>query len=234
MVEAEISAEGKQTKGGVVIGHSEDVTFYSSEESSKNAWEADLAQVCAPVYKLPQKLYYNPQDLNSSMPWDCDMELRVGDRVWFSVLESRNAVSVICEGKAYKLIPYRDCYVTKRRNLKTNITRYYSDAYDKICLNGFILLEPIYVKNTSPFAIDSETIDMTRGIVRYAGKPNREYIFEQYCDFPVLENGDEVLLAPKTALTYLERKSYLAQFDGDKQYWVVQRRRVSMVLSKGN
>jgi hypothetical protein len=250
MVEAELTAEGKKTKGGIVVGHDEDITFYSEDESKGNSHEADLAQVCARVYKLPQKLYYNKEDQQNSMPWDCDMELQIGDMVWFSVLESRNAVTVVCEGKGYKILPYRDCYCLKRSILvkseiwypKDNEGLYLpnlsqrQDFYEEkvIMLNGFVLLEPIFLKNISPLAIENGEIDITRGIIRYAGKPNREYVQEQYFDFPVLENGDLVLFSPKTTPILLERNKYLAQFDGEKPYFVVQRRRISMILSKGN
>ena len=222
MVEAELTAEGKKTKGGIVVGFEEDTNFYSEVEDASVGHEADLAQVVAPVFKVPPKLYYNPDDHHHSMPWDCDMELQVGDFVWFSVLESRNATAIRCNDKLYKLIPYSECYCAKR-------------GKEVIMLNGFILLERVFEKNTSPLAIYRQgDWDITKGIVRYVGKPNREYINENYVDFVDLEVGDEVLLSPRTALIPLERKSYMAKFDNDKLYWVVQARKIAMVLSKGN
>ena len=222
MVESELTAEGKTTKGGIVVGHDEDVTFYSSEENADHAHEADIAQICSRVYEVPDKLYYNKEDQVGSMPWDCDMELQVGDMVWYSVLESRNAVTVVCEGRGYKLIPIQDCYVAKKED-------------EVICLNGYVLLEPVYHKNDSPLAVSQKgEVDKTRGIVRYVGNPNREYLVPYYADFQNLEIGDEVLLAQGTSPWLLERKSYLAQFDKENLYWVVQRRRISLVLSKNN
>jgi hypothetical protein len=222
MVESEMTAEGKKTKGGIIIGHSEDVTFHSSVESADIGWEADLAEVCSKVYKLPQKLYYNREDISVTMPWDCDMDLQIGDMVWFSVLESRNATAIRCEDYYYKLIPFRDIITAKRGN-------------EVIMLNGFVLLDKVYTENKSALAISRQgDVDQTKGIVRYIGKPNKEYIMDNYVDFIDLEIGDEVLLSPKTPLINLERKSYLAKFDGDKLYWYVQRRRISMVLSKNN
>jgi len=224
MVEAELTAEGKKTKGGIIYGFDEDIQFADDNTS----WEADVAQICAPVYALPDKLYYNREDPLNSIPWGCDLEIKIGDLLWYNVIESRNAVAVKCEEKAYKLIPYSDCYVVKRFHPVMN--------WDEvIVLNGYCLLEPIYKENKSFLAVDKKgDIDMTRGIVRFYGKPNREYIRPDYWDFQELENGDEVLLSPNTPLFYLERKKYLSSFNGDNLYWVVQRRRIAMVLSKGN
>jgi len=104
-----------------------------------------------------------------------------------------------------------------------------------VMLNGYVLLEPLYKENKSSLAIDKKgEIDKTRGIVRFVGKPNKEYLRDNYVDFVNLEVGDEVLLAPNTALWLLERKKYLSSFDGENLYWVVQRRRIAFVLSKGN
>jgi len=239
MVEAELTAEGKKTKGGIVYGFDEDVSFADEE----NSWEADVAQVCARVYKVPQELYYNREDQTNSMPWLCDMEVEVGDMLWYNVMESRNAVAVECEGKAYKIIPYRDCYVVKREITPYDqdgipwrfalLTR--TDVKFVVPLNGYVLLEPLYKENKSFLAVDKKgEVDKTRGIVRFVGKPNKEYLNENYVDFLNLEVGDEVLLAPNTALWYLERKKYLSSFNDENLYWVTQRRRISMVLSKGN
>jgi len=229
MVEAEKTAEGKRSKGGIIVGHDEDATFYSSEESPDVSHEADIAQVCAKVYKVPNRLYFNKEDRTNSMSWDCDMELSVGDKVWFGVIESRNATAVECEDHLYKLIPYSDCYVAKRE-----IPTGSWDVTVNICLNGYVLLEPVFIENKSILAISPKgEVDRTRGIVRYAGKPNREYLKDQYIDFPYLEDGDLVLFSPNTSPFLLERKRYLAEFEGDKLFWVVQRRRISIILEKG-
>jgi len=232
MVEMMHSSEGIKTKGGIILGHDLDVEF--DDETTSHV--ADLSEVYARAYKLPDKLYYNKD--GTGMPWDCDMELRIGDLVWFNAMESKNAVEIVCEGKLYKLLPYQDMYCVRRQPnpmLTYGFLHTWEWEDEVVMLNGYVLLEPLYLENKSFLAVDKQgDVDKTRGIVRFVGKPNREYVRPSYVDFPELNLGDEVLLSPNTPLFYLERKSYLSSFDNGKLYWVVQRRRIAMILSKGN
>jgi len=230
LVEMIHTSEGIKSKGGVILGVCTDEEY--DDETTSHV--ADLAEVYAKVYKLPDKLYYNKD--GTGMPWDCDMELQIGDLVWFSSMESKNAVEIVCEDKLYKLLPYSDMYCVKRQPdaISTHgFLHTWAWEDEVIMLNGYVLLEPLYLENKSFLAVDKQgDIDKTRGIVRFVGKPNREYISACYVDFPELNLGDEVLLSPNTPLFYLERKAYLSFFDNGKLYWVVQRRRIAMVLSR--
>jgi hypothetical protein len=235
LLEMTHSSEGIKSKGGIIVGYNLDDEY--PEEDTSHA--ADLAEIYAKVYKLPEKLTYTEDGLG--MSWDCDMELEIGDIVWFNTIESLNAVEILCEDKIFKLIPYQDIYCSKRlymwgtqlngRTLRQEKVK----MYKVIMLNGYVLCEPLYLKNTSPLAVSEKgEEDKTRGIVRYIGKPNRSYLNPNYVDFQDLEVGDEVIFNPNTPLFSLERKSYLAQFDGNNLYNCVQRRRIALVLSKGN
>jgi len=53
--------------------------------------------------------------------------LEVDDMVWYSVLEAKNSVQLICDGVLYKSVPYQDCYVAKR---KTFVSRKDGIQYD--------------------------------------------------------------------------------------------------------
>jgi len=217
LVEMTYTTEGIKSKGGIVIGFNRDVEY--DDESDSHA--ANLAEIYATVYKCPPKLYYKRGD-SLSMPWDCNMELQVGDTVFFNGMESSNAVEILCEGITYKLIPYQDIYCAKR-------------GTEVIMLNGYVLLERVFLENKSELAVSKQgEVDKTRGIVRYVGRPPKEYQRKEYCDIKDLEVGDMVLLAPNAPLFLLERTTALSTFDGDNLYWVTQRRRISMVLSKNN
>lgn len=217
MVEMVHTMEGFKTKTGVIVGFNTDVEY--DDESDSHA--ANMTEVYGKVYRCPQ-LYYNTKDHSCSMPWDCDMELQKDDIVFFNIIESKNAVEIECEGITYKLIPYRDLYCAKR-------------AKEIIMLNGYVLLEQIYKINDSEFAVSKEgEVDKTRGIVRYVGEPNREYLRKEYVDFKDLSVGDEVLLSPGTPMILLERKKFSATLEDDKLFWVVQRRRIALILSKDN
>jgi len=230
LVEMTYTTEGIKSKGGIVIGFNRDVEY--DDESDSHA--ANLAEIYATVYKCPPKLYYKRGD-NLSMQWDVDMELQKGDIVFFNGMESSNAVEIICEGTIYKLIPYQDIYCAKRLGKIWRGIGGATAEYEVIMLNGYVLLEQVYLENKSELAVSKQgEVDKTRGIVRYVGRPPKEYQRKEYCDIKDLEIGDMVLLAPNAPLFLLERTKALSTFDGDKLYWVTQRRRISMVLSKGN
>lgn len=239
LVEMTYTTEGIRSKGGIIIGFNRDVEY--DDESDSHA--ANLAEIYATVYKCPPKLYYKRGD-NLSMPWDVDMELQVGDRVWFNGLESSNAVEVVCEGTTYKLIPYQDIYCAKRSTME-NLRDFFCDLVvfnegtlkreEVIMPNGYVLLERVFLENKSKLAVSKQgEVDKTRGIIRFIGRPPKEYQRKEYCDIKDLEVGDMVLLAPNAPLFLLERTTALSTFDGDNLYWVTQRRRISMVLSKNN
>lgn len=217
LVEMQYSAVGAKTKSGIIYGFDVDEQY-----QGEDAHAADCAEVWGIVVKVPQKLYFNPDDENNSMPWDCEMELQEGDRVWFSALESKNSVELECEGKVYKSIPYMDCFVAIR------------DMSGKvIMLNSYVLCTPLKKESLSSLdTISKDKIDMTKGIIAFCGNPVKRYLREQYCDLPDLREGDMVQFDAKTPLYYLERKGYTATFDGDNLYWVVQRRRIVMILNR--
>jgi len=213
-------AEGAHTKSGIIYGFNEDLTYGNPEDTDTSSHSADLAEVWGVVKGVPNGLYYNQSDPSHSMPWNCDMDLQYGDVVWYNVIEAKNSVEIECENDIYKLIPYQDCYVAKRKG-------------EVICLNGYVLCEHAYFEEKSRLAPPGQKkIDKTRGIIKYFGKPNKRYLRQEYNDFIDLREGDEVVFAPRTPLWYLERQKYNAFFDGDNIYWVVQRRRIAMVWKR--
>jgi len=223
------SAEGLTTKAGITVGFLEDDTF-KNPDGNVESHTADLAQVYGTVYKIPQKLYFNLDD-EGGMPWDCDMELQEGDIVWFDIIEAKNAVEIECEGIIYRFIPYMSCFVAKRNRWLSKFGN--EKIVDVILLNGFVLCSPVKLKSTSSLDITSQDkIDITKGIIAFCGHPVKRYFREQYCDIPDLRVGDLVQFEKRTPLIYLERKGYLAHFDGDNLYWVVQGRRIAMVLNR--
>jgi len=227
LIEMTYKSEGLRSKGNLIVGFDVDAEY----DDEKTSHAADLAEIWGIVAKLPEMLYYKKDD-SHSMPWDCDMELCVGDQVFFNAIESKNAVEILCEDKNLRIIPYQDLYVAKRKRWLSKFGNRWTE--DVIMLNGYVLCSPFYTYNDSPLAIKTEVEDKTRGIVRFVGKPNREYQNPNYADFKELKDGDLVLFNPGSPVFRLERMSTLARFDGDKIYNVVQRRRIALILSKGN
>lgn len=230
LVEMTYTTEGIKSKGGIIIGFNTDWEF----EDETDSHAGNLAEIYAKVYRCPPRLYYERGD-SLSMPWDTDMELQVGDTVFFNAIESRNSVEIICEGKTYKLLPYQDLYCAKRLGKIWRGVGGATAEYEVIMLNGYVLLERVYLENVSPLAVSKDAgIDKTRGIIRYVGSSPKEYQRKEYSDIKDLDVGDMVLFAPNSPLFLLERTTALSTFDGDNLYWCVHRRRISMVLSKNN
>lgn len=211
-----------KSKGGIFIGiPSRDV--FADEVGTSLA--ADMEECFGEVVRVPVKLTYDEDDKNS-MTWETDMELQVGDTVWGGILEFHSALTVDVEGEIYKFIPYADLYVAKRYHPLIN--------WDEvIVLNGYALLSFVNCQKISDLDVVSEDkIDPTKGIVSFIGKPNKSYKEPSYVDFEDLKVGDEVLLAPRTAIQYLERKKDFARFDGDNLYFVVPRRKIVCVTKR--
>lgn len=239
LLELTHSSEGAKTQSGIIIGFLTDDQF-AGEDGHVDGHAADLAEVYGKVYKLPQRLYFNPED-ESGMPWECDMDLQIGDLVWFNVIESKNAVALECEGKFYLFIPYQDCYVARRHHpavpLNTDFAYIYEggiDPWDEVIgINGYVLLEPVHKKTLSPLdVISKDQIDPTKGIVRYFGKPNKRYLRPEYTDIVDLKEGDLVQFDRKCRPFLLERKNYVARFEGDKLFWIVLRRNIAVILKR--
>lgn len=237
LCEAFYTSEGAKTKAGIVYGFNTDLTYNAGDDpNDKTSWVADLAETCMRVYKVPQKLYFNPED-GKSMDWETGQELQEGDLVWSNPIEALNAITLVCEGKLYKLIPYQDIYVAKRH-------RWYSSAgilgdmdtvdTDIICLNGFVLCKEVHKESLSYLDVTTEDkIDMTKGIVAYYGKPNARYRFPEHSDFQDLQKDDLILYDKKASPFLLERTSYANKFsDNGELYYVVQRRYISAVLKR--
>jgi len=230
------TSEGIKSKGGVIVGFNVDTTY--AEED--NSWVADLAECYGVVHKVPDALFFDPDD-PQSMDWDTEMELLVGDMVWFSIMESKNSPEIICERTLYKSIPYEDCYVAKRdskTSTEINIAKddhltawiYFSDI---IPLNGYVLCEILYEAKLSDLDVLSEDkVDKTKGRVKFIGEPPKAYLREEYTHIKDIQVGDEVLFDHKGAYFLLERTKALAEFDGDNLYWVVPRRRIVLILER--
>ena len=220
--------EGVKSKAGVVMGFNLDTTYADKTDSHT----ANLAEVWGEVYRVPERLFYDPDDPNT-MDWDTDMELQVGDIVWFDIMESKNSSEIVCNGEIYKSIPYQHCYVAKR---ELWWDEHQNNRYTKIIpLNGYVLCQPITLKKISELDhLSEQKIDKTKGIVRFVGNPPKAYIRDEYSHIEDLQVGDEVLFDKDVPMIYLERRKELATFDGDNLYWVIPRRRIALILNREN
>jgi hypothetical protein len=236
------SNEGAATKSGIIYGVNKELVYSDSDNVDDDSMHAaDLAEVSLEVYKLPETLYFNIDDPDKSMPWETRMELREKDLVWTNTIEALNAVTLVCEGELYKLIPYSDIYVAKREWVIYGDDRgddnshhfYRTPGIDVVMINGYVLCEQIHKESLSELDVTSaDKIEPGKGKIAYTGTPNKQYLNPQYIDFIDLRVGDEVLFSHRTPPWLLERQKYSSKFSQDKLYWVIQRRNIVAVLNR--
>ena len=216
IIEITERTKDKITKGGVYVGHNEDVIYAEGEGSH----EADVAEVWGTVAVVPDKLFFDKK-YNDAMPWDTDMEVRVGDMVWFDYLASVNCDVLQTAGRTFYVIHYEDLYVAKR-------------AGEIIPLNGYCLCEKIKRPKQGDFDITDKYYG-DRVKVTYKGKPNRAYrhndnIYGTYNNDDIgITEGSVVLLRRNFTPYRLERLEGISTFS-DTPYYVIQRRNMQMVL----
>ncbi len=157
------------------------------------------------VAQLPKRLTFWEEDKESGLAWRTEMEIEVGDTVWFTGMSSHSGEKLSFKGKKYILIHYQDLYVAKRGN-------------KVIPLNSNILLEPI--KETVKALSYEKVIDRTTvAKIAFIGRLNTEYEFEDREDDEDLETGMTVFIKDMVP-RWLEMEPYL-HFDGNR-YMVCQ------------
>lgn len=210
----------KVTKGGIYIGHHEDVVFAEGEGSH----EADVAEVWGTLVAQPEELYYN-KSYTDYMPWETAIETKPGDTVWFEYMASVNCDVLVWGKRRFYVLKYSDLYVAKR-------------GEEIIPLNGFCLCEPIKEFHDSKLAegvTDRYRTDVA--IVRHIGRPNDNYLptdnlYGTYFNDKIdVQEGDEVILRRGYPLSLLERLDGIATFS-DQPYYVIQRRFMEMVIDE--
>lgn len=198
------------------------------------------------VAAVPEGLVYHPKR-NPSISWDTDMELMVGDEVTFHFLSGMTAENahherlIVSGGEKYYLIQYERFFTAKRLNglgraklrrrgpKPSGFTPFPKSWYDIICLNGFVLIEPIddvFHKPYTNILVIPKRADKYFGIVRYIGSCNRGYR-ESHKQFhgPDIDNikvGETVVMDNVCDIP-LEYPLH-ARLEGKKIFYRVQRR----------
>jgi len=216
----EYSCEGYTTASGIIIGVNVDAIYEHGVESHA----ADMTEVYGRVVRVPEILPYSKNDPNG-MSWNPEMEIEVGDYVWFNIIISRNCSEIVVGDRLYKVITYEDLIAAKKGGIDGEI----------IPLNGNCLIEPIKEQSLSKFDIlSSNKTDIHKGIARYVGKPVIEYQTPLNYDHKDVQVGDLVTFDKNYVPYYLERKKIMAEFDDDNLYFVAQRRRIAMTQREGS
>lgn len=171
------------------------------------------------------------QRLNQfSTSFDVDMELQPNDRVYFHYIMHEECKEdgriVEIDGESCYFIPYDQLFCAKR-------------AGDVIMLNGYILVEPIgyqehelFTASGIKFKLNDGENKPGYGKVRHVGSKCRGYLGyrEWFADTVDLNPGDYILFK-KNSDVPLEWK-YLETFDGQQEFFQMQRRDIYAVVKK--
>jgi hypothetical protein len=232
------SSIGAKTKSGIIYGVLTDITYADADNpDDASAHAADMAEVSMRVTKLPQKLYFNPEDKEKSMPWDTDMEICEEDVIFTNTIEALNAVTLVCEGKNYKLIPYQDAICAQRTHQTSHgyDGKTYTDNFgvNVVMLNGYVLCTLKNKESLSELDVTSQDkLDMTKGTIAFVGTAPLKYLVPEYSHIDDLRVGDEVLFSSKVPPFALERQKYSAKFSNTETYYVIHRRNINAVLNR--
>jgi hypothetical protein len=221
-----------RTKSGIIYGVNLDTLYADADNKhDTSSHPADMAEVSFKVYKLPERLYFNKDDVDKSMPWETEQELWEEDIVFTNIMEALNAITLTCDGKEYRLLPYQDLICAKREvwvdkwaGTKKTIV---------VMLNGYVLIEQMMLEATSSLDVTTAgKVDPTKGKIAYIGSRNTDYLMPDYCDIENMEGGDIAIFDKKYKPFLLERTLYSSRFDDKKLYNVIPRRRIVAVIKK--
>ena len=136
------------------------------------------------VVMIPDKLVYRNKfndDSEGMQEWGTELEVEVGDEVFFGKIASANAESLEVDGVLYYMMPYSRLILAVRDGVLIPLNGYclLGEVKDKTRLDGFIL----------DF---TDKTDKKRGIVTHNGRNNDYYYGTDAVDACV-EVGDQVI-----------------------------------------
>lgn len=168
------------------------------------------------VDKVPSGLYFSESTKDNVMKWDTDMDVRVGDEVWFKI----NAVIYDLfevDGYDYIVLHYRELIMARRDK-------------EVICLNGCFLYKKLYEGKQNDFDVRLSPREVAHtGEVTHVGKRNRRYTDARSTGRENFDlNVGDKFLTVLPAQGKLEEPNF-AHFDTENEYYYLQRRFIEYV-----
>lgn len=116
-------------------------------------------------------------DSPHSIDWETDIDVQVGDKVWFRFMANHTAnmgtsKEVYVDGVRHIFINYGMLFMAEREG-------------ERFMLNGYVAIEPISKNKKSDFLeaiYEKEDNHTSIGVVRCVGRFNRRYVNEYECD----------------------------------------------------
>ena len=166
---------------------------------------SDHVSVCGSVIAVPEKLLFNKKDPDT-MFWKTEMELRVGDTVYFDYHVAMMALGraadhsvqyasetyFVQDGQTYIFIPYQDIFCVVRET---------DGKKEVIPVNGYVLVKPVLKEYEEldgiekvfvPYHLRLAQVQNT-GVVLFKGKGNTDFLSDKVCDVDGFEVGDTIV-----------------------------------------
>lgn len=172
------------------------------------------------VKAVPDTLYFNNKDIETSSEFNVPIELKEGDEVFFHYLQIHYAITenriLTIDGKLHIFVRYDSCFCAIREE-------------EMVMLNGWILLEPYGEDKMLTSDILQLKLPSSRqkphplkGTVAHIGKPVDEYLWSKHeSDFGInVALGDNVVFLPHSDIPL----EYGIHRKLDKIYYRVQRK----------
>lgn len=139
------------------------------------------------------------------MSWKTDIEIQVGDTVWFNYLVCLMALGRLlnpvyrsdetryytCGEDIYVLLPYESLIVAKRE-----VSKFPTGYTETICLNSYVIGKQIKRKVSDKLIVNDEKTGWVK--LLHVGNPVTEY-FTETVEIEDVEAGDTVLINKKLA-----------------------------------
>lgn len=178
---------------------------------------AEHAERWGYIYKLPPSLVFERGNPNT-MSWKTEIEVEIGDKVWFDFRQALYATTYVVDGEWYKVMDYEFLHLAYREDDDTVIP-----------LNGYLLMREYRPPKESDLLLDPD-VDKQYAVVVKAGSKNKEYILDFWNDDIDVCDGDHVMFEVKTSCFPLEAQ--LHREFGDDKYILQQRKRVIAVVNE--
>jgi len=172
------------------------------------------------VVKIPENLVFSKNmRIAGSMSWKTNIEVQVGDRVWIRALaaidnDETNMNKIFIDNEEHWFINYEDFIVAKRNNEYV------------IPLNGYVLMQPVRedLKERLPgLELVQDKGKLLYWEVKFSGVPNEAYRYSKKLDFKNdLPEDTEVGISRKRR-PYLMEDDMHKCFNGDEEYYFIQR-----------
>lgn len=177
------------------------------------------------VVAAPKKMKFDRHNPNESQDYDCEIETKPGDIVFFDYFgalmmwgrqadarqEAPNPLFFKYEDKYYGFLDYTEIFCIQREG-------------KIIPINGYVLYKKIMAPKVSSLDIIDRYIE-NQGIAVLVGQSNKEYLGEKYVDGEV-NPGDHIVFLPIA--------SREVQIPGYPDHMVVQKRYIMGVINDTN